>query len=494
MAALFEDGDFASILAVLDLAPAMIRDFDGRILHWTTGAAQLYGWSPDEAVGRRAHELLATQFPVPLSGIEAQLLRTGTWRGKLQHTTREGQTLQVASHWALQRDADGQPVAIAEVNTNIGPQEKAEAARIRLAAIVESSDDAIIGKSLDGIVTDWNAAAESLFGYASDDIVGQSVTRLFPPEDIGAEAEILQRIRRGERVAAFATTRRHKDGSLIPVAVSVSPIIDADGAIVGAATIMRDQRAWLERDLRLSEMQAELAHVSRLSELGQLVSALVHEVNQPLTAINNYVSGLNRLLAAGNFEPAPRAVKAIAAQVARADEIIRRYREFLRKGAPAAQSANLAEIVEDSIALASIVPAAKDVSVVTDLGDPGIRVVVDRVQVQQVLFNLMRNAMEAMEGRPDQTLTVAARRLEGAVIELSVADNGPGLPDAVLGNLFKPFVTTKPNGMGVGLSICRAIIEGHGGQMTVETHPSEGAMFRMTLPVDESAAHGHAVS
>jgi two-component system sensor kinase FixL len=477
----FEERDPSSILAVLDLAPAMIRDFDGRISYWTAGAEQLYGWASAEAVGRLSHELLQTIFPRPLGEIEAALLSDGHWHGALQHRACDGRAVRVASHWALQRDADGSPTAVAEVNTNIGAQAAAEAARIRLAAIVQSSNDAIIGKTLDGVVTDWNAAAEVLFGYSGPEIIGQSVTILYPPEDVAAEDPILDRIRHGERVEAFQTLRRHKNGSIIPVAVTVSPIIDAAGVIVGAATVMHDLRAWVERDRRLAEMQAELAHVDRLSELGQLVAALVHEINQPLTSINNYLAGLKRVISAGKYDLAPQAIKGMSEQVARADGIIRRFRDFVRKGVPTTQAENLAEIIDESIALTSIGPAAKGVSFATRLADRDTRVLVDRIQIQQVLFNLMRNAVEAMEGQPLRALSVTSVPKGDGMIEVSVADTGPGLHDEVLSNLFKPFVTTKANGMGVGLSICRSIVEGHGGHLTVDTDAGAGTVFRLTL-------------
>ena len=480
----FKERDPASLLAVLDLAQAMVRDLDGRIIHWTTGAERLYGWTAQEAIGRISHELLATVFPKPRAEIEAELLASGQWHGELQHRTRRGQTIRVVSHWALQRNAAGQPAAIAEVNTDLGPQQQAEAARIRLAAIVASSRDAIIGKTLDGRITDWNGAAEALFGYSAAEIVGQPITVLFPPAHAEDEERILARITRGERIETFDTVRRRKDGSDVPVAVTISPIVDAGGRIVGASTIMRDLTERVARDRRLAELQAELLHVSRLSELGQLVAALVHEVNQPLTAIGNYIGGLRRLLASGNYEPMPLALQKLSEQNDRTGAIIHRLRDFVRKGAPTMQREDLSGLVTGAIELVSISPAAKGVSIKTHLADDNAPVMVDRVQIQQVLFNLMRNSLEAMQGRPYRALTVASRPEAAGMVEVSVADTGPGLPEAVRGKLFQPFVTTKSDGMGMGLSICRSIVEGHGGRLAVESRSGQGTVFRFTLRSD----------
>lgn len=488
MKTLFEEGDASSILAILDLAPAMVRAFDGRILHWTGGAEQLYGWSASEALGRLSHELLQTEFPIPLADIEAALLSEGVWHGVLQHRTRKGEVLRVASHWSLQRDAGGQPAAIAEVNTNIGPQAHADAARARLSAIVESSQDAIIGKTLDGVVTDWNPGAERLFGYGAAEAVGQSITIIYPPEQATEEVALLERIRRGHAIDPFQSTRRRKDGSDIPVAVTVSPIRDASGAIVGASTIMRDLRAWINRERRLNDLQAQLAHTTRLSELGQLVAALVHEINQPLTAIRNYASGLEQLVRTGNYAAAPRGVTGIVTQVSRADAIIRRLRDFVRKGAPTVQAERLDGIIDEAVELATINPAAKGVTVNVDLAERDARVFVDRVQIQQVLFNLLRNAIEATDGRDERVLTIRTSISEGGVIAVDVSDTGPGISDTVLAELFKPFVTTKSAGMGVGLSVCRTIVEGHGGTLTGHNPPGSGALFRLTLPTEAQAS------
>ena len=164
---------------------------------------------------------------------------------------------------------------------------------------------------MDGIVTDWNAAAETMFGYTAAEMIGQPIMVLFPKERIPEETAILERIHRGKRAETFETTRCRKDGRVIPVAVTVSPILDASGAIVGASKIVRDLSERQDRERRLNEIQAELVHLSRLTELGQMVSALAHEVNQPLTAMVNYLGAVRRLIVTGNQQTALQAVDRI---------------------------------------------------------------------------------------------------------------------------------------------------------------------------------------
>ena len=484
-------------------------------------------------------------------------------------------------------------------------------ARFRLAAIVESSDDAIVGKGLDGIVTSWNKAAEAMFGFAASEIIGGSITRIIPPDQLDEEGEILDRIRRGEKVDHFETERRHKDGTILPISISVSPIHDDSGVIIGVSKIARDLRAshrvhldlrrreillrsildtvvealividrrgliqsfsaaaerlfgftareaigqnvsilmpapyrrehdgylarytatgerhiigigrtvvgqrkdgttfpmelavgeanlpgevlftGIIRDLterrnnerRLAELQAELIHISRLNDLGQLVSALSHEVNQPLAAMANYISGARRLLAAGNQAGAEQAVERIAEQADRARQIIRRLRDLARRGVTERKVENLPKTIEEACALA-LLGAGPGLKLEILVDEGAGEAFIDRIQIQQVLMNLMRNALEAMAGLEQRALTIIAARA-GEKIEIRVADTGPGLPEQVRDRLFEPFVTTKPDGMGVGLSVCRTIVEAHGGQLSGEDRAGGGTVFRLTIPVAE---------
>lgn len=469
-------------LAALDVAPALIRDVDGTIRFWSRGAERLYGFSRDAAMGRRSHDLLSTRFPQPLAEIEPILLSACEWHGELEHIAADGRTVTVASHWALRRGEAGDLGRVIEINQDITYQQPRLLATRRLAAIVESSSDAIIGKSLDGIITHWNRAAEALFGYRAEEVIGQPILMLFPPGCEAQERAILKRVRRGEQIRE-QTVRRRKDGTLFPVAVTVSPIRDEAGTIVGASKILRDLTDQQEREHRLREAQQELFHVQRLTELGQLVSSLVHEVNQPLAAIGNYAAAGRRLLSAGQSSGANAALVKIVEQTERAHQIIQRLRGFVKKSDNEQRPEDLGRMVQEAVALATVTLRKDRASVETRSHAPSVQVLADRVQIQQVLFNLIRNAAEAMDESGRREIVIDLHPGEDGMAEISVTDTGPGLPPAVRSNLFRPFVTTKDSGMGVGLSICRSIVEAHRGRLWAEDNPGGGTIFRFTLPI-----------
>ncbi len=487
-----------------------------------------------------------------------------------------------------------------------------EDANSRLAAIVTSSDDAIVGEALDGTVTDWNRGAETVFGYAAAEMIGRPLSLLLPGGQDNETLVILDRIQRGQRIEHYETRRRRKDNKIIDVSLTVSPLWDSAGRRVGAATVARDITAakraqfalqereahlrsvldtvpdamividsnaaiqsfsataerlfgyteaqvigqnvsmlmpspyrdmhdrymgrYMEtgekriigrgrvvvglrhdgstfpmelsvgemrsgdrrsftgfiRDLterqetqrRLQDLQAELIHMSRFTAMGEMASTLAHELNQPLTAVASYLSGCRRLLDGKTEQEAVMirdAIERAADQALRAGQIIRRLRQFVSRGESERQAENLSKLIEEASALAMVGIRETGVRVHFAL-DPAVTfVLVDKIQVQQVVLNLMRNAIEAMQETTRRELTIASADIGGQMVEISVIDTGPGIDKSIARRLFQPFITTKPHGMGVGLSISRTIIEAHGGQLWVEPNPEGGTIFRLTV-------------
>jgi two-component system sensor kinase FixL len=355
-----------------------------------------------------------------------------------------------------------------------------------LANIVETSQDAIISKTIDGVVSSWNPAAERMFGYRAEEILGRPITLLFPPELVHEEGMIIERLKAGERIEHYETRRRHKDGRDLTVSLSVSAIRDSEGRLLGASKIVRDITERKEAEDRLSELQSELIHVARWNTVGIMASSVAHDLNQPLAASANYLSALRRLLSMPepNLDRAAEILDKATKQTRRAADIVQHLRNFVARGEPDRKPEDLEAVAREALDLAAT--AIKPHRVATALeAERGLAPVrIDRVQIQQLLVNLLRNAAEAMADSKTRiiTLRIGRAREEDAIL-MQVADTGPGLPDEILARLFQPFSTTKPNGMGLGLSICQEIAKAHGGELSATPNGASGTVFTLTLPL-----------
>jgi signal transduction histidine kinase len=246
------------------------------------------------------------------------------------------------------------------------------------------------------------------------------------------------------------------------------------------ASTFEQERA--ERESRLRELQDELIHVGRVNELGEMVSALAHELRQPLTAATNYLGAAQALTCSGDALKAEPVLGRAVQQIARANDVIDRIRQLVKKERVERQPEDLAATINEAVTLATIGRQGQLVTL-KKMIDPSLPpVLIDRIQIQQVVLNLMRNAIEAMGEIPQRTLAIRATPTPEDMAEISIADTGPGLVDVVRDKLFQPFVTTKAAGMGVGLSICRSIVESHGGRIWASDNPGGGTVFHFTLP------------
>jgi two-component system sensor kinase FixL len=278
-------------------------------------------------------------------------------------------------------------------------------------------------------------------------------------------------------------TGQRKDGTTFPMHLSIGEM--QSGGVPYFTGFIRDLTEHQQTQARLQELQSELVHVSRLSAMGEMASALAHELNQPLAAISNYMKGSRRLLAASsdpNRSKIEGALDRAAEQAIRAGQIIRRLRDFVSRGEAEKRVESLSKLIEEAGALGLTGAREQGVQLRFNLDPEYDLVLVDRVQIQQVLVNLFRNALEAMAHSPRRELVASNVLVADETIEVAVSDTGHGFHDDVKQNLFQTFFTTKETGMGVGLSISRSIIEAHGGQMWAESNDSGGATFRFTLP------------
>jgi two-component system, LuxR family, sensor kinase FixL len=366
-----------------------------------------------------------------------------------------------------------------------------------LQSILDTVPDAMIVIDERGVMRSFSAAAERLFGHRAADMLGKNVKLLMPsPYRDGHDGYLERYLRTGEKriigVGRVVVGER-RDGSTFPMELSVGEMRSGNQRFFTG--FVRDLTEGQETEARFQELQSELVHMSRLTSMGEMASTLAHELNQPLSAIANYLKGSRKLLESATDERSTLirdAVDKAAEQALRAGEIIRRLRDFVARGESERRVESVKKLVEEASALALV--GAKDLGIrVKFVFDPTIDLVLaDKVQVQQVLLNLMRNAIEAMEGSQIRELVISTRPADDEMLAISVADTGPGIAPDVSAQLFQPFITTKRNGMGVGLSISRTIVEAHGGQIDVEPNPAGGTVFCFTLRVVTNEEAGNA--
>jgi two-component system sensor kinase FixL len=337
-----------------------------------------------------------------------------------------------------------------------------------------------------GTIQSFSATAQTMFGYAEHEAIGENVSILMPDPDRSRHDNYLARyMATGERhiigIGRLVVGQR-RDGTTFPMELAIGEVrLESKRFFTG---FVRDLTERQQSQQKLQEIQAELVHMARFTALGEMATTLAHELNQPLTAIASYLNGARRLLDGGREEDLPMtrgAIVSAAEQALRAGQIIRRLREFVARGESERAPENLRQLVQEASALSLV--GAKEAGVLfsLDVDENTPVVVVDKVQVQQVLLNLMRNAIEAMQGCERRELTVSVFAVEDGMAQISVRDTGPGIAPEVLPQLFQPFVTSKPHGMGVGLSISRTIIESHGGRLWVEPGAKGGTIFHLTL-------------
>jgi two-component system, LuxR family, sensor kinase FixL len=353
--------------------------------------------------------------------------------------------------------------------------------------LIETAVDGIIVINGDASIQIYNAACERLFGYRSDEVVGRNVKMLMPPPYRGEHDGYIERYRHTGIKRIIGIGRdvfgQRKDGTTFPMYLSVGEST-VEGKVIYVG-IIRDLTEQEGAARRTRELQNELLHVSRLSAMGQMTAALAHELNQPLTAILNYVTAARRTLAGGDGAQIARATEFIdkaASQTTRAGQIIRQLREFVEKRETARTKQNLNNLVEEAITLGFVGAADAGIKVHKELDASVPPVLIDKIQMEQVLLNLIRNSIEAMQSVGRRELTIKTSRVDPDRVEFALSDTGPGLPPEIVSRLFQPFVTTKEKGMGIGLSICQSIVEAHGGRIWATANQDKGATFHVTLP------------
>ena len=484
----------------------VIIDELGTIRLFNQGCQRLFGYAPDEVIGRNVRMLMPSPYTEQHDGYLKHYRETAEKRiigsgRNVQGRRRDGSVfpmyLSVGELPEEQRGEGGRFVGVIHDTTaEIMAGEELRQTAARLRTIIATVPDAIIVIDERGRIDSFSSFAEKLFGWASHEVAGRNVSILMPEPYRSRHDSYLERfLTTGERriigIGRIVVGQR-RDGSTFPMELAVAEMMLGEERYFTGFVQDLTERQRAEK--RAQDLQAELLHVSRLSAMGQMAAAIAHELNQPLTAVTNFAAAAERLLEnkAGVPLKALEFIAKAGTQAERAGQIIRRLRRFVERGEMQMRPEAVATVLEEGVALALIGFKDTGVRVELDLAPDLPEVAMDRVQIQQVVINLVRNAVEAMQGGSRRELTIAAARAENDRVTVSVIDTGPGLAPEVADQLFQPFVTTKSQGMGVGLSICRSIVEAHGGSMGAAANPAGGTIFRFTLRVSGSEAEDEA--
>ncbi len=483
--------------AIVDTAvdAIVVIDRTGTIRSVNHATERLFGYAAEELIGCNVKRLMPEPYAGQHDTYLANYLRTGNKKiigigREVVGQRKDGSVFPMDLSVGEACDGD-EPVFIGIIR-DITDRKAAEFAQreseLRLRSIIDTVPDAIVVIDAQGTIQSFSPAAERLFGYDSGEVIGRNVNILMPTPYREAHDGYLGRyLRTGERriigIGRVVVGLR-KDGETFPMELQVGEF-----AFMGSrffTGFVRDLTERQEAERRIQDLQAELLHASRLSVMGQMASTMAHELNQPLTAVTNYLEAGRQLLAtgAGGPERLGEIMEKAIAQAQRAGEVIRQLRQFVSKGETEHRIESLNQLVEEALALALVGARQRGVRTSLELDHALPLVLVDHVQIQQVVLNLVRNAIEAMEEMELRELVVATRTVpDQEMAEVIVADSGPGIAPELADRLFQPFVTTKKTGMGLGLSICREIVEAHHGRLTTTPGSPRGTVFRMTLPI-----------
>jgi len=479
---------------LLDLTrdAVFVRNVDDVVTYWNQGGEELYGWTAAEAVGKRCHELLKTVFPAPVESITEVLHRNGYWEGELTHTRRDGTQVLTASRWSVQRDDAGTVVATLETNNDITERKRTEEALRRtqetyLAEAQQLSRTGSFGwtiRSGDIYLSDEGCR---IFGFEPQRAPSMAMMLgRVHPDDLAYIRSVIQRAE--ATFESFDAEYRLKlpDGIVKYLHLVAKPMESAHGGVdfVGAIMDITDIRV---AQIELNTTRSELAHVMRVTSLGELTASIAHEVNQSLGAVvANAEAGLSWLgREPADLGEARAAVERIVRDGHRAGEVIRRVRALAKKTDAQMGSVDIREVIVEAVNFIQHEAQRHRVALkVTGAADcPELRG--DRIQLQQVLINLMMNGIEAMQGIDGRTRELMVRSEPDGPdrVRVSVADSGSGLSSESAERMFEAFYTTKETGMGMGLSICRSIIQAHGGTLLAMPNEPVGTIVHFTLPV-----------
>lgn len=456
------------LAAIVDFSddPIISKDLNGIITSWNNAATRVFGYQPDEIIGRSVLQII----PPELHHEEDEILRKLKAGERIEHyetvrVGKSGEQIAVSVTISPIKDDTGRVIGGSKIARDISGRKKTDEIRFRLAAIVDSADDAIISKDLNGVVTSWNEGALQMFGYTAEEMIGQPILRLIPEELHYEEEQILRTLRAGDRVDHFETTRQKKSGERIEVSVTISPIKDENGHVIGASKIARDisDRKRIERLLIQSE---------KIAATGRMAAAIAHEINNPLESIVNLI-----YLARQNINPQGKAQTFLLTaeqELERLSHLARQTLGYYRDTGTATEL-YLHDLIENVLSVYQGKVLSGGISVDTRFNDLQ-KIVVSRGEMLQVFSNVIANAIDAMP--QGGVLNISIRKLMSAAgdgMQVIIRDSGTGISRADLERVFEPFFTTKGDrGTGIGLWVAKQLVERRGGQISIASSTEKG--------------------
>ena len=495
--------DGAQGLAIYMLDPM------GQVTIWNRGAERLKGWTEEEILGQPSALFYpgeAVAVGKPQADIE-RARKEGRFEEEDWRLRKDGSEFLAAVSWTALYGEGGELRGFAKIISDITEKRSAEdrlrAHESQLTAILSTVPDAMVVIDESGKMLSFSAAAEALFGFKESEVLGRNVRMLMPSPDRERHDSYIHRyLETGEKRIigkGRVVFGQRADGSLFPMELYIGEALRGNERIFTGFVRDLTERRMIEQ--QMATLQAEIIHVTRVSAMGTMASTLAHELNQPIAAVANYVEAVRDQMASPDKSEWPMMREALgeaASEALRAGQIVRRLREFVSRGEVEKTIESLPDLVNEASVLGLAGSREMGIEAHFDL-DPGASpVLVDKVQIQQVLINLIRNACEAMADSPIKRLTISSRAEKEGDIQVTVSDTGCGMAPGVAKQLFTAFVSTKPEGMGLGLSICRTIVEVNGGKIWMDTHKGKGTDFHFTLiraqaedVYDRQEAHSH---
>ena len=373
-------------------------------------------------------------------------------------------------------------------------EEKLKERDDELRLTFQNAPTAIMTSDIDGRFLSANDSACAMLGYQEEELCAISYREITHDEDLAEGDQLLAQCASGE-LQTYTRDKRylHKKGHIVHGRVHSGTVCGPDGkpTILVAQVEDLTSRRQVEHEAR--EHRERLAHVDRVSLLGEMAAGIAHEINQPLTAISNYADAARRRVSNANIDPDKllTSLEKVSEQAQRAGEVIRRLRSLVKKGESQRELADVNDLIRDTVKLAAVDARIHDIGIEVKLNAESPVVYVDSIQIQQVVLNLLRNAVDATveSDGPERIVRAETCVLDDELVEVAVRDSGSGISDDAAENLFSPFFTTKKAGMGMGLSISHSIIDSHGGHLWFTRHEDGGTTFQFTLPIDLGSPH-----